>query len=474
MIWGNPWAWLGLAGVALPVLIHLLGRGQARVQRFPSLRFLDTSRLLPTRRTRLHDLLLLAVRVAILVAAVAAMAQPLVVTARRSQDLGGPLARAIIVDTSASMRRATSSGELGIDAARRRASQLRDSASTSVVLETADPASAIAGASAWLVAQPWRGELDIVSDFQIGAIDSIDLSAVPKRLGVGLSRIDVRTDSTVESILRVGSADIIADAAPHGAQTDVLWARRAQTAVAAPSVVRPIAAGDAGSRVSAAERAAAMVGVRLPVDTSRAIEVLYPGAPNAVTVLRGATTPHAAWMTTLVAKLRADSMLVQAAAHASVDVAASSQTGEAGAGLVVARMSSGAPIVDAVQTSEQSSAQPSGGRDTLVLVARADASSLVSAALIAAVTRAQSIAPAPAELDPTVLSESVLASWQRAPSPADAARANGNEGPSDARWLWALVLVLLAVEAVVRRQSAGRERATADVATPTAERSRVA
>ena len=77
MIWQNPWAWLGMVGVALPILIHLLGRGHARVLRFPTLRFIDPSRLLPTKRSRIQDPLLLAVRVAIVGCAAIALAQPL-------------------------------------------------------------------------------------------------------------------------------------------------------------------------------------------------------------------------------------------------------------------------------------------------------------------------------------------------------------------------------------------------------------
>src|ERR1700733_3419774 len=105
MIWLNPWAWIGAVGIALPIAIHLLGRGHARVHRFPTLRFLDASRLLPTRRTRIHDPLLLAVRCGAIVLAAAALARPLVVTATRKQSLDRGLARAIVVDTSASMRR---------------------------------------------------------------------------------------------------------------------------------------------------------------------------------------------------------------------------------------------------------------------------------------------------------------------------------------------------------------------------------
>ncbi|MFI5311756.1 MAG: BatA domain-containing protein, partial [Gemmatimonadales bacterium] len=73
MTWLNPWAWAGLVVVGLPVFIHLLGRARARPQRFPTLRFVDPSRLLPRRFTRPHDPLVLAVRVLIFAAAVAAL-----------------------------------------------------------------------------------------------------------------------------------------------------------------------------------------------------------------------------------------------------------------------------------------------------------------------------------------------------------------------------------------------------------------
>src|SRR6185369_3408230 len=85
VIWLNPWALIGLAGVALPVLIHLLARGHARRHRFPSLRFIDPSQLLPTRRTRVQDPLLLALRCGIVGLTALALAQPVLLTARRKQ-----------------------------------------------------------------------------------------------------------------------------------------------------------------------------------------------------------------------------------------------------------------------------------------------------------------------------------------------------------------------------------------------------
>src|SRR4051812_29246552 len=102
MIWQNPWAWLGMSTLALPILIHLLGRGRARVLRFPTLRFVDAARPKPLRRTRIHDPWLLVVRLGVLLAAVVALAQPFVKTRHRLRASADALAMVVVVDTSAS------------------------------------------------------------------------------------------------------------------------------------------------------------------------------------------------------------------------------------------------------------------------------------------------------------------------------------------------------------------------------------
>ena len=204
MIWQSPWAWLGLLALAVPVLIHLLGRRSARVQRFPTLRFIEATPPVATRRTRLTDIPLLLVRMAILAAAVAALAGPLLLTADRERDLGRSVARAIIVDTSASVAGdmaqggavagaqgagATQRGARPIELARREAARLAGAGGTAVRLETRSPALAIPGAVAWLDRQPGRRELVIISDFQVGSIDSADLALVPSDVGIGLVQV---------------------------------------------------------------------------------------------------------------------------------------------------------------------------------------------------------------------------------------------------------------------------------------------
>jgi hypothetical protein len=119
MTWMAPWALLGLLAVAAPVLVHWLARHQAKRLRFPTIQFLMRTSPVSVRRYRLRDRRLLAVRIAIIVAAVLALAQP--VWVRPGAPAARP-ARAVVLDTSASLQRpragAPASGRLGIDAAR--------------------------------------------------------------------------------------------------------------------------------------------------------------------------------------------------------------------------------------------------------------------------------------------------------------------------------------------------------------------
>jgi hypothetical protein len=184
MIWLAPAAWIGLVVLAVPVLVHLLSRDRARRYRFPSLRFLDVARLTPTQRTRLTDPWLLLLRCAILALAVAAVARPLWRTAARDTALADWMSRAVIVDTSLSVRHTLLGGERALDVARRTGALLADSANTALVIETGRPHTAITGAITWLLARGGRGELVIVSDLQRGVLSDADLARVPTTIGV--------------------------------------------------------------------------------------------------------------------------------------------------------------------------------------------------------------------------------------------------------------------------------------------------
>jgi len=81
----SPQRFLATVVILAPVLIHLLVHRRAERLVFPTLRFIAPSRLASMRRRMLDDVPLLAVRIAVFVAAVGALAAPLVVTSARQR-----------------------------------------------------------------------------------------------------------------------------------------------------------------------------------------------------------------------------------------------------------------------------------------------------------------------------------------------------------------------------------------------------
>lgn len=418
MIWQNPLAWAGLALAALPILIHLLGQGRARRQLFPTLRFFGTPRPLPTRRTRVHDLLLLLTRVAIIAAAVIALAQPLLLTKAMQGTSDRALARAIIVDTSASMLRQTPGNQRAIQMAQQIAERFFDSTSARAALLTGSPAHAIAGAVAWLARQPARGEIVVVSDFQTGTLDRQDLAVVPTGVGIRLVRVGVRAlPGAVESRSRQGDLEIIASTTQSPTSTQVDWRANGAAAPTPPGMFYALAGAAEGAAATAAALAARTMATPLPLDSSRAIAIVYPAATERASLLKRLAPLHTPWMVDAVAQLRRDSLVA----------------GEA-------------MLAD---------------RDRLVLMPLTSAASVHSAELIAGATRALSLAPRPSELDPEFVPDSALRSWQREPAATGNVVAGSYDDRSDGRWLWLLALVLLAFETWLRRASKIEANATA-------------
>lgn len=100
VIWQSPSVLFGLAAVAAPILIHILVQRRAERVPFPTLRFLQPTRLAAIRRHVLDDAALLAVRAAILAVAVAALAGPLLITSARREAWERRIVRAVVVDGS--------------------------------------------------------------------------------------------------------------------------------------------------------------------------------------------------------------------------------------------------------------------------------------------------------------------------------------------------------------------------------------
>src|SRR5215207_9785393 len=96
----------GLVALSLPILFHLIRRTPQGRQAFSSLMFLQPSPPRLTRRSRLSNILLLILRAAALALLALAFARPLFQNRAEADPGAGRSKRvAILVDTSASMRR---------------------------------------------------------------------------------------------------------------------------------------------------------------------------------------------------------------------------------------------------------------------------------------------------------------------------------------------------------------------------------
>ena len=113
MIFLHPLALLGLAGAAIPALLHLFQRRTPPEAEFPPLRYLSEAERRSARRLRLRHLLLLLLRTALIVSVVVAAARPLV-PARAAGPGHAPTALALVLDNSLSSG-AIAGGQVTLD-----------------------------------------------------------------------------------------------------------------------------------------------------------------------------------------------------------------------------------------------------------------------------------------------------------------------------------------------------------------------
>lgn len=99
----NPLFLLGLAALAVPVIVHLVRRTRAPQVAFPSLMFVRRIPQRTIRRKRLHNLLLLLLRALAIVLAVLAFSRPFF-EGSQAEALGRNRANLILLDNSLSMR----------------------------------------------------------------------------------------------------------------------------------------------------------------------------------------------------------------------------------------------------------------------------------------------------------------------------------------------------------------------------------
>ena len=86
-----PLFFVALAGLAIPVLIHLIQREKKQIIRFPSLMFIQRVPYQSTQRRQIHNWLLLIVRLTALALIILAFARPFL---QREQPIVQEIGRA--------------------------------------------------------------------------------------------------------------------------------------------------------------------------------------------------------------------------------------------------------------------------------------------------------------------------------------------------------------------------------------------
>ena len=400
MTWLAPWALAGLLAVAAPVIVHWLARHHAQRLRFPTIQFLLRTSPVSVRRYRIRDGRLLMVRMAIIAAAVLALAQP--VWVRPGAPAAQP-ARAVVLDTSASLRRTLADGRVGVDVARETAAAALAGAGTaspdapSVMISTERVSEGVAQAAAWLEKQVPPRELVVVSDFQVGTLVESDFDTVPEDADVRLVPIAV-------------SGPVPAAPAP------------------ARGTLRVVVGRDQAARASAAAAAARSTektsGIfSVEKDSRRLFEVavVFAGVPGWDEQRRSAQpvdTPELfAWIADIRRELR---RLGTSEKTSGVFFAKKTPDVFSEAGLTI--------FTDVDPGSEQ------------------------AAALMAAILRAAAPPALPvAEREPDTLTSATLEGWQRVATPASSVAGRAGER-SDGRWFWLVALILFGVEARMRRR----------------------
>lgn len=97
----NPIMLAGLAGAMLPLVLHLLSRARFRSVRWGAMIFLGGEDPVQSRRSRLREAILLAIRMLMVATLAIALARPVLAPAGEKMD--GPACTVIILDRSASM-----------------------------------------------------------------------------------------------------------------------------------------------------------------------------------------------------------------------------------------------------------------------------------------------------------------------------------------------------------------------------------
>jgi hypothetical protein len=422
--WLEPAALIGLLALAGPLLIHLLRRQRAQRVRFPSLRFVRPTRTAAVRLRVPSDGWLLALRLAIVAAAAIALAQPLVMSSDRQQAWNARLARAVVIDTSASM--APLRGQAAAAAEAEEQAVFR-----SARVEAAEMAAGLRRAvSALESLPPARQEIVLISDFQRGAVSPSAFAEVPVQIGLRFVAVGQSRDSDGfdgGTLLSAPGVPARTQAIRIGDEGTNLTLNPSPDALAG---VRLIATARDTGAADALLRAVARNGAPAP-STAEPLVVVFPGAVPPAT----ATAIGRVWMIRTILRMAGDRDLARAAEEAEA-VAIDSIPGAT----TIIRDRSGAPLVTAAAAD-----------GALLLGVAAPPSAFVAAAIVRSALEARDAWGGWGERELARVPAATLSSWSRSPGEV---RHTGSPqaAPGDARWLWLAALVLLFLEGIVRRR----------------------
>ncbi len=187
MVLRNPAALLGLWGLLVPLVLHLLSQHRAKRVDFPTLRFVPETRPVPEWSSKPSDYLLLVLRMIAIAAAVIALSGPFM-PASGTEGNKDDLARAVVVDTSLHSNSSSAARDSMIAAA----SRLSDSAAVSRIIYSNDPAAAMSMAAQWLQLQPAAvREVVVVSDMRYNkGVNALSAALIPEDMGIKLVRVN--------------------------------------------------------------------------------------------------------------------------------------------------------------------------------------------------------------------------------------------------------------------------------------------
>ena len=441
MLWLNPSALFALAAVAAPILIHILIQRRAERFPFPTLRFLQPTRLAAIRRHILEDVVLLAVRIALLATAVAALAGPLLVTTARRQAWDRRVVRAVVVDDdSAGVARPLQGRDRGAE-----------SPALQQTFTTASLPDGMRRARLWLeTAPPARRELVIVSPFPIGSITPADVVAIPADIGVRFERIGTLPGTrTVAAGRLLTSGGVRArEVTFAGDQTSVrdaaegeplVWPIDVVSSKADQPVIDAAVAAVLSQRVWAAppDRRARLV----LVEQSPA--VAQPSTPAAAQAFRPAidglsdvSSVQQPWMADAAARIARDFDLRAAAARIAEGL--SDDRFSAAPWQTLASAADGRPLAVAA-----------GSATRLVVASAAHASDVATPLLLRAMANAIAAVPDLQRAEVVPIADALLRQWSRPAVPASPRIETVEQ--DDRRWLWLAALCLLGFEMWIRR-----------------------